>query len=175
MMCQLSNPIVSNGAEKSLRLLLSACLGAFVLAASMAPATLAADVRSLFTSRLLASRAETLPAAVLADHAFAMAMYRQFAALASPVRAAPPLIAEGSDLGPWLWVSADAAAVRRLEDGTFLITGPAPGGQFHRDLFCRVAQWPSLDCSDGSQMRMAAPTPERLLLGQVEYRRRPRP
>ncbi|MCG6114226.1 MAG: hypothetical protein MEQ84_03420 [Mesorhizobium sp.] len=125
-----------------------------------------------FGSPLTVAEPLRVAGSVIANHAFAMAMHRQVGAAAPVKRAALPALTESTYLGPWLWVSANAQHVRKLDDGAFLVAMSEPGSQFHRDIRCWVTQWPFLHCSDGVERKMSAPTREILWLDGVEYRRR---
>ncbi|MBX3578192.1 MAG: hypothetical protein KF723_13380 [Rhizobiaceae bacterium] len=108
---------------------------------------------------------------VLADYASASMRYRmgvdQLAGEAAPLVEAD----EPAFFIPWLWATPDGATIRKLRDGSFVITSARLLGNWYAETRCFNAGWPAYYCDDETERLMSAPDAATLIFDDIVYSR----
>jgi len=74
-------------------------------------------------------------------------------------------------LEPFTWIAASGDMVRRVGDGTFVLSAGNQLGNWYQDISCQVTLWPTLFCSDFRERTMSAPDLETVIFDGVEFKR----
>jgi len=72
---------------------------------------------------------------------------------------------------PFLWTTPDGATIRKLPDGSFLVTSSRLLANWYSEMRCHHAGWPVYFCDDNSERTMSAPDASTLIFDEVEYKR----
>jgi hypothetical protein len=78
---------------------------------------------------------------------------------------------QGRASEPWTWTAANGDSVRRLKEGVFMVSRGDYFGNWFTDLECTILEWPRFLCADDQTWQMAAPSPDMVIFGEVEYRK----
>jgi hypothetical protein len=134
-------------------------------AAAVERAVLGARFESLVN--LYANTPETV-----ADYASA-SMRFQLGATRGLFSDARPLVPTGEPpfFIPWLWATPDGATIRKLQDGTFVVTSARLLGNWYTAMRCYSAGWPAYYCEDSRERLMSAPDASTIIFDEVVYSR----
>lgn len=106
----------------------------------------------------------------VANYAAAQVRYR-IAAEQGLVSGGAPLITANPYFVPWLWMTPDGAALRKKQNGTFVITSAQLLGNWYADTECYASGWPTFFCADQRERLMSAPDASTIIFDDVEYKR----